>query len=279
MVSRIRIGPEGGPFVEIDEDNGTLKLDAPSGDIDLQANDLLSLGDLDLTGNQLQNAVLLGATLGGALNADGQDIENIATVRSDDIENDQTVTTDSLSSTNINNADTINTQNIQPKNIGNGYHYAAAFDGADADARLDDALANISEGDTIYLENEVYTQDHQINTDGISLIGYGAQSGRGSHIENATFDFLGNFAFISNVGLNTTDGSAAIKLSFGCIATNIRQGGGTENGFIEAKVSSNIITHLKDVDVTLNADDCVVNSCVRTTVTDNGSNNAIGTIV
>jgi len=112
MVSRIRIGPEGGPFVEIDEDNGTLKLDAPSGDIDLQANDLLSLGDLDLTGNQLQNAVLLGATLGGALNADGQDIENIATVRSDDIENDQTVTTNSLSSTNINNADTVTTQDL-----------------------------------------------------------------------------------------------------------------------------------------------------------------------
>jgi hypothetical protein len=96
MVSRIRIGPEGGPFVEIDEDNGTLKFDAPSGNIDLQANDLLSLGDLDLSGSQLQNAVLLGATLGGALNADGQDIENIATVRSDDIENDQTVTTQDL---------------------------------------------------------------------------------------------------------------------------------------------------------------------------------------
>jgi len=112
MVSRIRIGPEGGPFVEIDEDNGTLKLDAPSGNIDLQANDLLSLGDLDLSGNQLQNAVLLGAALGGALNADGQDIENIATVRSDDIENDQTVTTNSLSSTNINNADTVTTQDL-----------------------------------------------------------------------------------------------------------------------------------------------------------------------
>jgi hypothetical protein len=112
MVSRIRIGPEGGPFVTIDEDSGTLKFDAPSGDIDLQANDLLSLGDLDLSGNQLQNAVLLGATLGGALNADGQDIENIATVRSDDIENDQTVTTDSLSSTNINNADTVTTDTL-----------------------------------------------------------------------------------------------------------------------------------------------------------------------
>jgi len=46
MVSRIRIGPQGGPFVTIDEDNGTLELDAPSGDIDLQSNDFLNIGAL-----------------------------------------------------------------------------------------------------------------------------------------------------------------------------------------------------------------------------------------
>jgi hypothetical protein len=46
MVSRIRIGPEGGPFVEIDEDNGTLDLNAPSGDIDIQSNDFLNIGAL-----------------------------------------------------------------------------------------------------------------------------------------------------------------------------------------------------------------------------------------
>jgi len=42
MVSRIRIGPEGGPFVEIDEDNGTLDLNAPSGDVDLQSNNIIN---------------------------------------------------------------------------------------------------------------------------------------------------------------------------------------------------------------------------------------------
>ncbi len=46
MVSRIRIGPEGGPKVIIDEDNGTLDLDAPSGDIDIQSNDFLNIGAL-----------------------------------------------------------------------------------------------------------------------------------------------------------------------------------------------------------------------------------------
>jgi len=79
MVSRIRIGPEGGPFVEIDEDNGTLKFDAPSNDV-------------DLTGNDLKNAVLLGATLGGALDADGQDINNADTVTTENLVVNNTAT-------------------------------------------------------------------------------------------------------------------------------------------------------------------------------------------
>jgi len=79
MVSRIRIGPEGGPFVEIDEDNGTLKLDAPSGDIDIQSNTIINalFGDIDLAGSQLQNAALFGASLANALDANTQNINNV----------------------------------------------------------------------------------------------------------------------------------------------------------------------------------------------------------
>jgi uncharacterized protein YjbI with pentapeptide repeats len=79
MVSRIRIGPEGGPFVEIDEDNGTLDLDAPSGDVDLQSNTIINalFGDIDLAGSQLQNAALFGASLANALDANTQNINNV----------------------------------------------------------------------------------------------------------------------------------------------------------------------------------------------------------
>jgi hypothetical protein len=42
MVSRLRIGPDGGPFVLIDEDNGTLDIDAPSGSLDFQSNQFLN---------------------------------------------------------------------------------------------------------------------------------------------------------------------------------------------------------------------------------------------
>jgi len=79
MVSRIRIGQEGGPFVEIDEDNGTLDLDAPSGDVDLQSNTIINalFGDIDLAGSQLQNAALFGASLANALDANTQNINNV----------------------------------------------------------------------------------------------------------------------------------------------------------------------------------------------------------
>jgi len=220
--------------------------------------DTLKLGGAALVG---------GAAMSGSASAGTQQAGTIGTAN-DPVD---------VESEDINNADTINTQNILPKNIGNGYHYAAAFDGADADARLDDALGNTSQGDTIFLENAEYNQDHTISQNVVSLIGGGAHNS-GTTIIDATFDFTGVLGFISNVGLDTNDGSAGVKLDFGGQATNIRQAG-NRNGFIEVKASRCIITHLKDVDVTLNGGDNVVNSCIGTTVTDNGSGNAIGTIV
>jgi len=112
MVSRIRIGPEGGPFVKIDEDNGTLKLESPSGDIDLQSNKLINalFGNLDLTNSELQNAVLLGATLGGALNADGQDINNVGSLGANQVGTSGAPV--DVESEDINNADTVTTQDL-----------------------------------------------------------------------------------------------------------------------------------------------------------------------
>jgi len=49
MVSRLRIGPEGGPFVTIDEDGGSLDIDAPNGEIDFQTNKFLRAALHDVT--------------------------------------------------------------------------------------------------------------------------------------------------------------------------------------------------------------------------------------
>jgi len=94
MVNRLRLGPEGGPFVTIDEDAGELKIDAP-GDVDLQANTIINalFGDIDLGGNQLQNAALFGASLANALDANGQDITNAGQLTATNVDATGTTTT------------------------------------------------------------------------------------------------------------------------------------------------------------------------------------------
>ncbi|WLW38171.1 hypothetical protein [Halorubrum tailed virus BLv36] len=59
MVSRIRIGPEGGPYVIVDENNGVLDITTPNDEIDFGNNELVN------------------AALGGVLDAKGNDITNV----------------------------------------------------------------------------------------------------------------------------------------------------------------------------------------------------------
>jgi len=46
-MARILIGPDGGPFVELEETNGELQIDTPNGTIDLTG-DALTNGDLQI---------------------------------------------------------------------------------------------------------------------------------------------------------------------------------------------------------------------------------------
>jgi hypothetical protein len=165
---------------------------------------------------------------------------------------------------------------VGPRSIASDYLYAGEFSGGDADTRLDNALSAASSGATIYLEAVTYTSNHTIGTNSISLIGSGAFA-NGSSIENATFDFTASGALIQNVGVDTTDGSTAIRLEFAGQVTNIRQGG-TKNGTIELPGSDCIATLLKDIDVTINGNNCVVDASSGVAVTDNGSNSVIGDI-
>ena len=52
---------------------------------------------------------------------------------------------------------------VNTKDLTNNYHYAGAYDGADADARLDAALSSASDGDLIYLESSTYSTDRTIS--------------------------------------------------------------------------------------------------------------------
>jgi len=261
MVSRIRIGPEGGPFVKIDEDNGTLKLESPSGDIDLQSNKLINAlsGNLDLTNSELQNAVLLGATLGGALNADGQDITNA-----------DTVTTDTLDSTTVDNAGTVTTTELIPERI-SGYLFCRGFPGADADARFSNAISASQQGDVLVLENQGYTQNQTV-PEFRSVVGTcPASRAKGSHLDGATLTLEAGVD-ISNVGL--FDGST--------LQCNNRRGvvfaitSSTANSII---INDDFIalTHSHSIDLTITSTstDCVVTNNTNASITDNGARNVV----
>ena len=57
MVSRIDLGPDGGPYVEIDEDNGDLVVRTPNDTIDFNAEDLTNIGTatLDILNVDVEN--------------------------------------------------------------------------------------------------------------------------------------------------------------------------------------------------------------------------------
>jgi hypothetical protein len=61
-------------------------------------------------------------------------------------------------------ADGVDASVIDTEKIGTSQRYASAFDGADPDARLDNALSAASNGDIIYLEAGDYTSNRTIST-------------------------------------------------------------------------------------------------------------------
>ena len=170
----------------------------------------------------------------------------------------------------------IDAGSVSARSIGGDFLYAGSFGGADADARLDNALASASRGTMIYLEAVDYTADHTINSESISLIGSGAHS-TGSSINNALFDFQGYLCLIQNVGMNCDSSADGIQMGFGGQAHNIREVGG-KSGTITATGAKCVFSRLKDVDVILDTNRCVVDSSVGVAVTDNGSGNVTGDI-
>lgn len=76
MVSTIHIGPEGGPYVKVEENNGTLDITTPNDTVDLQSNELVN------------------AALGGIMNANGNDITNVNQLDANSVNTSELLTAD-----------------------------------------------------------------------------------------------------------------------------------------------------------------------------------------
>ena len=84
-------------------------------------------------------------------------------------------------------ADSVNTDDTHTKRLANGLiHHAASYPGSDAEERLDNALAEISDGATLVLENVDYDQQRTIEKS-ITITGpnnASAASGSGGRINS-----------------------------------------------------------------------------------------------
>jgi len=76
MPSELLIGPDGGPFVVLDEDNGVFRLEVPNDEIDIDTNDL-------------QNVGTLFATLVEADSVDADDVDVLNTLTAATADTDQ----------------------------------------------------------------------------------------------------------------------------------------------------------------------------------------------
>lgn len=141
------------------------------------------------------------------------------------------------------------------------YLYAGAFDGADADARLSNAVAELERGQTLYLEDAGGYGTHTIDVDRVKVV----HSGRGS--DGAAFTDL---TFASSRGhLEAVRGTITIT-GTASSATHIYN---ADSVTVDADLV--ILSNLFSGEVTFASGTSggLIDSSVATTVTDNGDNN------
>jgi len=160
-------------------------------------------------------------------------------------------------SESIDNAGTLSTDSID---IDGTYHYAGD------DSELTNVLSNVSEGDTVILGNADYTTDRTFSTRGLTLKGSGAGN-RGTRVDASwVSDSRVTFRDIGNIV-----GSASIELSRQSRLVKCYGDGSTP-----ITVSGDAVLiegcHLVDVTFQSGTSNGLVDSCILTSVTDNGSN-------
>ena len=164
-------------------------------------------------------------------------------------------------------ADSVDAGSVNTRELGSARHYAGAYSGTDADVRLDNALTDASDGDTIMLENADYSSSHTISTQ-ITLVGtQGAQSVVGTSISGAwTVDsrvHIYNIGVAADASVTLNGGTSALIGSIVNITATIT---------ISADSFRYINNHSGNVIFESGTSGGLVDSCTGTTVTDNGSN-------
>jgi hypothetical protein len=159
------------------------------------------------------------------------------------------------------------TQTLNVSAINDDYLYASNFSGGDATTRLNSALSQADDGDTIFLENASY------NSFTVSKrVRLTAGPAGGGTTLSGTVEVSADGCVIENMRINTT-----VKLNNPiCRIRNANLFGGE----IRVKTGNAVLTQITGGTVTFRgaSSDSTINSSTSVSVTDNGTGNVIGTI-
>jgi len=213
MASELFLGPDGGPYVSVNENSGDIELKDNSGNVVAFWDE--SNTQWDLNSNDIQNV--------GSLSAEG-----------------------------------LGTKKQSEKVL-----YAAEFDGSDADARLDNALASASRGDEIRLEGATYSDNRTITTR-LIFIGYG-------YIGETT-DITGDWTLDGRMMLQRITNNGTMTFNEDLSGMSICQNGNVVQINADDFRYINNFGFGSGVTFANGTSGGIVDGCSGTTVTDNGSN-------
>lgn len=155
---------------------------------------------------------------------------------------------------------------LDVKTLGNDRKFAAAFDGADPDTRLSNAITAATPGDVIFLEAADYDSSRTINT-ALSIIGTDPNTPGGSTVRN-TWTITSSDVSIQSVGFRSSG-----ELLINSPRVRVQNGYHVGNG-ITVDADSVLLEGLYFADITFNGTTSggLVDSGVGLSVTDNGTN-------
>ena len=165
----------------------------------------------------------------------------------------------------VNNTNTT-TEALEARTIANNIKYARAFEGANADERLSDAISNATDGDIIQLESATYEENRTISK---RLRIVGTHASAGSEILSATWTIEGVYTTLEYISFRGT------VINLAAIASSILNSNTAPNGN-DINVSADGIFFIGNRQGTVIFEEGtangIVDACSRTTVTDNGTN-------
>jgi len=160
-------------------------------------------------------------------------------------------------------SDLSNIASASIEQIGSERHYAGAYDGADADERLDAAIAGSSESDIIYLESADYNDARTISSRRI-FKGTNPRAG-GSNI-NDSWDLADGFTELHDANFDSLTITGDECRVTGCRTSTSGSVTVSANEFFYIENRGGVITFEAGTEFG------IVDSCTLTQVTDNGSN-------